>query len=117
MMVRVDHDPIRSSAAGTALVGVADGDWGRIVRADQTLADLLGTSLDALVGTRLVDHVVLADRVNVLDVLSELTAGGQYEGEWRMAGAGSAPRAIRIYASPVAMRSGRAIVIRFGARV
>ena len=103
MMGGMDVHPLRNRPAGTALVRIGDADWGRIVRVNRALAGLLGTTPDRLAGSRLTDHVAVADRVRVIDALADLAADPRigYDGRWRLVAADGLEREVTIHATLV----------------
>src|SRR5579871_2224975 len=99
---------------GTALVGVGDAGWGRVVLANQALADLLGQELESVIGGPLDVHLHADDRPRLHDALTRLTIdpAGAYEGEWRLLDADGGVRAVTAYASTIDTAGGPAVLIR-----
>lgn len=107
-------DPLTRSAAAIALVGAVGEDYGRIIRANHQLADLLGRPLEELVGTRLCEHMHPHDQAEAYEAFLRLMAGNQtlYEHTVRLVGATARVLQVHALASVIAMRTGPAIVLR-----
>jgi PAS domain-containing protein len=107
-------DPLTSSAAGIALVGASDEDYGRIMRANYRLADLLAWPLDELVGTRLCQHVHSDDQAQAHSAFLRLMADTRalYENEGRLVAANGRVVQVQAFASVTATRTGPAIILR-----
>jgi PAS domain-containing protein len=74
MIGRDASDPLTGSAAGIALIGACGEDYGRIMRANHQLADLLARPLEELVGTRLCQHVHPDDQAQTHNAYLRLMA-------------------------------------------
>ena len=107
-------DPLRSAAAGIALIAMGGERHGHILRANQALAALLASSPDALVGTRICDHVHPQDRARVDEAFLALMADADrlHEGDVRLIASDGGSVAVRAVASVIARRGGRAVVLR-----
>ena len=104
--------------AGTALIDIVPTGWGLIVRVNHELADLLASTPEALVGTRLLDHVHPADQAAVADVFSGLVCDPRrsYEGSWRLLDADRIVRSVDVHASLIATGDKQALLVRVAAR-
>lgn len=105
-------DPITRRPAGIAFVGALPAEFGRVLRANERLADLLATPLTDLEGTRICEHVHPQDRHHADDAYLRLMADRHalYENTIRLvAGDGQVVR-VQAVASLVATRSGSAFV-------
>jgi len=100
--------------AGAVLVGVAEGSRGRILRANRAFAALVGSTPDALVGSRVCDHFHPSDRARALEAFLRLIDGSRSycEGSCSLLGAGGKARLVSVYASMVAAGANQLILIR-----
>lgn len=107
-------DPLTTRAAGIALVGALPNAYGRVLRANQRLADLLATPLADLQGTRICDHVHPQDRHQADDAYLRLMADPQalYENTTRLVSADGSVVRVHAVASLITTRSGGAFVLR-----
>lgn len=107
-------DPLTRRAAGIALVGAFDAEYGRILRANERLADLLGISLTELEGTRICEHVHPEDRHEADDAYLRLVADPRLllESTPRLLAAEGRVVRVHAFASLIATRSGGAFVLR-----
>ena len=109
-----ESDPLTNSAAGIALVGAFGDEIGHILRANQRLADLLGTPLGALVGTRICRHVH-SDNHGDAHVAFQRVMGSPetvYETKARLVAANGRIVHVHALASAIRLRQGTAIVLR-----
>jgi PAS domain-containing protein len=107
-------DPLTRRAAGIALVGALHADYGRVLRANQQLADLLATPLAGLEGTRICEHVHPQDRQQADDAYLRLMADPQalYESTTRLLAADGGVVRVQAFASLITTRSGGAFLLR-----
>ncbi|MGH2850766.1 MAG: PAS domain-containing protein [Solirubrobacteraceae bacterium] len=107
-------DPLTSRTAGIVLVGAHDDEYGRILRANQRFADLLVRQLDALVGTRICEHVHPGSQGEARDTFFRLMADLEtvYEGNGRLVTSHGSVVPVRAFASVITLRGGAAIVLR-----
>jgi PAS domain-containing protein len=105
-------------SAGTALIDIAPTGWGLIVRVNHELAELLASTPEALVGTRLHDHVHPADHAAVADVFVGLVGDPRrsYEGSGRLLDADRIVRSVDVHASLIAAGDKQALLVRVAAR-
>ena len=89
-------------------------EYGRILRANQQLADLLGRTVEAIVGTRLCAHVHPDDQTHMHHGYLRLMAHPQalYEGSVRLVAADNDPVRVHAFASAVTMNTGVAFLCR-----
>jgi PAS domain S-box-containing protein len=107
-------DPLTRHAAGIALVGALHAEYGRVLRANQRLADLLTTPLADLEGTRICEHIDPQDRQQADNAYLRLMADpqGLYENTTRLlTGDGEVVR-VHAVTSLIATRNGGAFVVR-----
>lgn len=109
------HDLIGHRPAGAALVGVAEENRGRILRANRALASLLGSTPNALVGTRLSDHIHPSDRARALTDFLRLVGGTRtsFEGRFCLLAADGRGLAAHAYASLVGAGTRELVLVRF----
>jgi PAS domain-containing protein len=107
-------DPLRSTAAGIALVGAFGVEIGHIVRANERLADVLAMRLDALVGTRICQHIHPGNHREAHAAFQRVMAHPEtlYEGTARLVAANGRIVPVRAVASVITMGPGAAIVVR-----
>ncbi len=107
-------DPLISSAAGIALVGARGGDHGRILRANQQLAELLATTVEALIGTGLFQHVHPEDQAQARNAYMRLMADPRtlYESNARLVAANGHVVPVQAFASMITLNAGTAVVFR-----
>ncbi len=105
-------------SAGTLLVDIAPTGWGLIVRVNRALAELLASTPEALVGTRLDDHLHPADQAAVADVFVDLAGDPRksFEGSWRLLDADRAVHSVDVHASLIAAGDKQALLVRVAAR-
>ena len=115
----MDFDLLKMRSAGTALIDIEPTGWGPIVRVNRVLAELLASTPEALVGTRLYDHVHPADQAAVADVFGHLVGDPRrsYEGNWRLVDADRIVHHVDVNASLIAAGDTRALLVRVAARV
>ena len=115
----MDFDLLRMRSAGTAMIDIAPTGWGLILRVNHELAELLASTPEALVGTRLDDHVHPADQAAVADVFVHLVGDPRrsYEGSWRLLDADGAVHHVDVSASLIAAGDGQALLVRLAARL
>src|SRR5579863_1311485 len=107
----MSSDPLISSAAGIALVGVRGEDRGRILRANHQLAELLATTVGALIGTPLRQHVHPDDQTQAQTAYLRLTADPRtlYESNARLVAADGRVVPVHAFASMIAVNAGTAM--------
>jgi PAS domain-containing protein len=107
-------DPLTSSAAGIALVGAVGQDYGRIMRANHRLADLLGRPLEEIVGTRLCEHLHSNDQAQTHSAFLRLMADTQtlYQSKGRLVAATARVVQVQAFASVITTPTGPAVVLR-----
>jgi PAS domain S-box-containing protein len=110
----VPLEPLRDRASGIALIGATPGEHGLILRANERLAQLLGTSVEALTQTKICSYLHPDDQARARAAYVHLLSGTEelHDTQLRLIAAGGAEVAVRAYASPIAMRDGLAIVLR-----
>lgn len=114
MMVEMGSDLLTGSDAGIALIGARGDGYGRILRANSRLSELLGRPMEALVGTRLCQHLPPEDHARAHTAFLGLMAQPQtlYEHDGRLAAADGSTVCVQALASAIATRNGLAIVLR-----
>jgi PAS domain S-box-containing protein len=107
-------DPLISSAAGIALVGACGDEHGRILRANHQLAELLATTVEAVIGTRLCEHVHPDDQAQAHNAYRRLMADRRtlYEGNARLVAANGDLVPVQAFASLITVNAGTAVVFR-----
>ena len=107
-------DPLTSSDAGIAVVGAGGDEYGRILRANQRLSELLARPLEELVGTRLCQHVHPEDQTQAHSGFLRLMADTQtlYENNGRLVAANGSVVCVHVFASAITIRTGPAVVLR-----
>ena len=103
---------------GTVLIDIAPTGWGLIVRVNHELAGLLASTPEALVGTRLHDHVHPADQAAVADVFAGLVGDPRrsFEGSWRLLDADRAVHSVDVHASLISSGDKQALLVRVAPR-
>ena len=114
----MDFDLLRTRPAGTALIHIAPTGAGVIVRVNHALAELLASTPQAIVGTRLDDHLHPADHAAVADVVVDLAGDPRksFEGRWRLLDADRAVHHVDVHASLIAAGDQQALLVRVAAR-
>jgi len=109
------RDLIGYRPAGAVLVGVAEENRGRILRANNAFASLLESTPEALVGSRVCDHIDPADRARALAGFLRLIGGARsaLEGNTSLLTAEGVARPVTGYASVVAAGSTQLVLARF----
>ena len=107
-------DPLTSCAAGIALVGARRDEYGRILRTNEQLAELLTTTVKALVGTRVCQHVHPDDQMQAYNAYMRLMASPKavYESDARLVAANGHVVYVQAFASVIALSTGTAVVFR-----
>ena len=109
------RDLIGHRPAGAVLVGVAEENRGRILRANKAFASLLASRPDALVGSRLCDHIHPADRPRALAGFLRLIGGARnaLEGTCSLVTGDGEELTVAGYASLVVAGSSHLVLVRF----
>jgi PAS domain-containing protein len=109
------RDLLGHRPAGAVLVGVAEENRGRILRANSAFASLVATTPDALVGSRLCDHIHPAERARALAGFLRLIGGARssLHGNCSLVTADGVARPVSGYASLLVAGSSRLVVARF----
>ncbi len=115
MIGRMASDPLTHRSAGIALVAAVREDSGRILRANDELAELLARPAAALVGTSLCQHLHPDDQPRALQALLRLLADPKtlYEDDnGRLVAANGREVRVHIVASVITTHTGPAIIVR-----
>lgn len=109
------RDLIGYRPAGAVLVGVAEENRGRVLRANNAFASLLASTPDALVGSRVCDHIHPSDRARALAGFLCLIGGARnaLEGNCILVTVDGVARPVTGYASLVAAGSNQLVLARF----
>ena len=107
-------DPLTDTAAGVALIATSGEDYGRILRANHKLAELLASSPEALVGTRICDYVHPPDQSEAHHAFLTLLGDppGLYEHDGRLVAADGRLVHVRAVASMISTGAGGAVILR-----
>jgi hypothetical protein len=107
-------DPITRTGAGIALIGARHAEYGRVLRANRQLADLLATAVPELEGTRICEHVHPQDQHQADDAYLRLTADPQalYENTTRMVAGDRRIVRVHTVTSLIATQGGGAFMLR-----
>jgi PAS domain S-box-containing protein len=99
---------------GAALIGTTPQTNGRILRTNNKLAALLGSTPAALTGSRMCDHIHPQDRPRAEDAFVRLVRGARnlYEMTGDLLAADGTPRRVTAYASLVTADVHRVVLIR-----
>jgi PAS domain S-box-containing protein len=100
---------------GAVVENAAHGDkYGRVLRANQELADLLGAQREALVGTELRQHLHADDSAVVQSALLGLLShtGTLFDGSVRLVATDGRSVRVHAFASVITMTTGTAILLR-----
>jgi PAS domain-containing protein len=108
-------DIIRHKSAGAALVSAAHESRGQILRVNHALAALLASTPDALVGTRMCDHIHPADRTRALAAFLRLICGARnsYEGSGCLLASDGETHRVSAFASLLTAGASDVVLIRF----
>ena len=107
-------DPLISSSTGVALIGACGEEYGRILRANRELAELLGRPAEQLLGSRLCQHLHHEDQTPAHRAFLRLMADPQtlYESRGRLLAATGNVVPVLVFASTITLRDGVGIVLR-----
>jgi PAS domain S-box-containing protein len=99
---------------GAALIGTTPQTHGRILRTNNKLAALLGTTPAELTGSRMCDHILPEDRPRAEDAFVRLIRGARnlYEMTGHLLAADGTARRVTAYASLVTADVHRVVLIR-----
>jgi PAS domain-containing protein len=107
-------DPLINSSTGVALIGACGEEYGRILRVNRELAELLSRPVEQLVGSRLCQHVHHEDHTLAHSAFLGLMADPRtfYESRGRLLAATGDAVPVVVCASTITLRGGVGIVLR-----
>jgi PAS domain S-box-containing protein len=113
----IGTDPLKIALSGAALIGVADHERGRILKANRPLAELLGSTLEDLTGASMCDYIHEDDRERAAHELARLIAGviGWHDGDWQVVAADGRELRVRVQAALVSGGTGDGVIARASA--